>query len=113
MRRRGVPLGGLLLCCLAATEAIWPFNTDSKKDNHVDRLETPVRFNCAAKYVDFNGGWVVDVVRRSIACCVAMVNSTTVFADLFRAGATVAIDRRPCARSRRAHRHYVWGQAER
>ena len=36
--------------------------SNSKKDKDTSHMETPINFNCAAKYVDFNGGWVVDVV---------------------------------------------------
>jgi hypothetical protein len=50
----------LLLLAVACVCEAW-FESE-KKDNIESRVETPVRFNCAAKYVDFNGGWVVDVV---------------------------------------------------
>jgi len=32
------------------------------QDANIKHKEPPVHFNCAAKYVDFNGGWVVDIV---------------------------------------------------
>jgi len=54
----------LLLLAVACVCEAW-FESE-KKDNIESRVETPVRFNCAAKYVDFNGGWVVDVVSSPL-----------------------------------------------
>ena len=37
-------------------------------DKETTEPNKPVGFNCAAKYVDYNGGWVVDVVRTASHC---------------------------------------------